>query len=217
MPGRIITLASGQIYHIYNRGNDKRNIFTRPRDFKRFIQTLYYYQFSGPKPRLSLYKISQLNSFQPESGKRLVEIICYCLMPNHFHFMVKQLKDSGISNFMSQLANSYTKYFNIKYNRVGALLQGAFKSVIVESDEQLIHLSRYIHINPVVSGMCKTPEDYLWSSYGEYVDSESICSTKLVLDLFPSKEKYAEFTKDQIDYGTSLEIAKHQLIDFDDH
>lgn len=212
MPGRITPLVKGEIYHIYNRGSDKRNIFTQLRDYKRFKQTFYYYQFSGPKPRLS---ISSLKSFQPNLNNKLVEILCFCLMPNHFHFMIKQLKEKGTSIFMSQLANSYTKYFNTKYNRVGALLQGAFKSVLVENDEQLIHLSRYIHLNPVVSGICKLPEEYYWSSFGEYTDKETICSTSLVLDLFPSKEKYAEFTKDQIDYGKTLEIAKHQLTDFE--
>lgn len=213
MPGRVTPFINGEIYHVYNRGSEKRDIFTRPRDYKRFKQTVYYYQYAGPKLRLSLFTISKLDTFKPDPAKKLVEILCFCFMPNHFHFMVKQLKDNGISNFISQLSNSYTKFFNTKYNRVGPLLQGAFKSVHVESEEQLIHLSRYIHLNPVVSGICKMPEDYIWSSYNEYQTNQTICSTNLVLDLFPSKEKYAEFTKDQIDYGTTLEIAKHQLID----
>ncbi len=212
MPGRTTSLANGEVYHIYNRGSEKRNIFTQTRDYKRFKQTFYYYQFSGPKPRLS---ISSLSSFQPNLNNKLVDILCFCLMPNHFHFMVKQLKDNGISTFMSQVANSYTKYFNIKYNRVGPLLQGAFKAVLVESGGQLIHLSRYIHLNPVVSGICKAPGDYFWSSFGEYMNQDDICSTRLVLDLFPSKEKYKEFTDDQIDYGKTLETAKHQLIDLE--
>lgn len=213
MPGRSTSLVNGEIYHIYNRGSEKRNIFTQLRDYKRFKQTIYYYQYSGPKPRLS---ISPLKSFQPDPSKMLVEILCFCLMPNHFHFMVKQLKDNGISIFMSQLSNSYTKYFNTKYKRVGALLQGAFKSVLVESEEQLIHLSRYIHLNPVVSGICKFPEDYPWSSFDEYMNGESLCSTSLVLSLFSSKDKYAQFTKDQINYGITLETAKHQLIDINE-
>lgn len=213
MPGRSTALVNGEIYHVYNRGNEKRDIFTQYRDYKRFRQTFYYYQFAGPKPRLS---ISSLNSFQPNPQQKLVEILCFCLMPNHFHLLVKQLKDNGISVFMSQISNSYTKYFNIKYNRVGALLQGAFKSVLVESDEQLVHVSRYIHLNPVVSGICKMPEDYSWSSFNEYAIAESICLTSLILGMFPSLDKYVQFTKDQIDYGTTLEIAKHQLIDIEE-
>lgn len=213
MPGRTTSLVNDEIYHIYNRGSEKKVIFTSYRDYKRFQKTFYYYQFAGPKPRLS---ISSLKTFQPELSKKLVEILCYCLMPNHFHFMVKQLKENGISIFMSQLSNSYTKYFNTKYRRVGPLLQGAFKAVLVETDEQLTHLSRYIHLNPVVSGICKLPNNHLWSSFNEYSQGENICSTNLILDMFPSKEKYIEFTNDQIDYGKTLEIAKHQLIDFEE-
>lgn len=215
MPGRTVSLVNGGFYHIYNRGSEKRNIFSQNRDYIRFKKTFYYYQFSGPKIKFSQFTASQQSIFNPTDNQKLVEILAYCLMPNHFHFLIKQLKDNGISIFMSQLQNSYTKFFNTKYNRVGALLQGVFKSVFVESEEQLIHLSRYIHLNPVVSGICEQPEDYLWSSFNEYQESGSICTTKIVLDLFPSKEKYSEFTKDQIEYGRSLETIKHQLIDLE--
>lgn len=116
--------------------------------------------------------------------------------------------------FMSQASNSYTKYFNTKFKRVGSLLQGTFKSVRVENDEQLIHVSRYIHINPVVSGLVSKPQSYPWSSYGEYADgANGYCSTDLILGLFSSRKEYRNFTKAQIDYGKSLELIKHQIID----
>jgi len=137
-------------------------------------------------------------------------------MPNHFHFILKQLKDGGISVFMSQLLNSYTKYFNTKFDRVGALLQGVFKSIHLESDEQLIHLSRYIHLNPIVSGVTKNLNSYQWSSYKDYIqENNSFCSISEILNFFPSTEKYEEFVKDQIDYGTTLEILKHKTLDED--
>lgn len=117
---------------------------------------------------------------------------------------------------MSQLANSYTKYFNKKFKRVGSLLQGTFKSVIVKTDGQLIHVSRYIHINPVVAGIISKPQYYQWSSYEEYVNGSSgYCLTDLVLGLFSSREEYRKFTEDQIDYGKSIEAIKHQLIEDD--
>ncbi|MBI2593465.1 transposase [Candidatus Daviesbacteria bacterium] len=214
MPGRNVTFGNGEFYHVYNRGSDKRNIFIQPRDYKRFQQTFYYYQFLGPKLKFSNFAKSGLQSFKPAPDSELVEIICYCLMPNHFHFLVRQLKDSGISIFISQLSNSYTKYFNTKYKRVGALLQGSFKAVHVESDEQLIHLSRYIHLNPIVSGLSKSLSSYSWSSYPNYLNQTSVlCSPTPVLNLFSSTQKYKEFTEDQIDYGTTLEILKHQVIE----
>ena len=217
MSARKSALVNGQFYHLYNRGSDKRDIFLQSRDYKRFLQTFYYYQFLGPKPRFSKFAKSDIQLFKPDPNNRLVEIICFCLMPNHFHFLVKQLKDNGISIFISQLSNSYTKYFNTKYPRVGPLLQGAFKETLIESDEQLVHVSRYIHLNPIVSGLTKSLNNYQWSSYLEYINNlEKFCSHKEILNFFSSPQKYQEFVEDQIDYGTTLEILKHRSIDLDE-
>jgi putative transposase len=214
MPGRILPLVNNDIYHVFNRGSDKRDIFLQTRDYVRFTRTFYYYQFAGPKPKLSTLSKEKFNDFNPIPNSKLVEIYSYCLMPNHFHFLLKQLKTNGISIFMSQLLNSYTKYINTKHKRIGPLFQGAFKTTGTETDGQLMHLSRYIHLNPVVSGIVNRPKDYGWSSYREYTDGiKGFCSTDLVLGLFPSRKKYCEFTEDQIEYGTTLEIIKHQLID----
>lgn len=217
MPGRIVPLVTGQFYHVYNRGSEKRDIFTKPRDYRRFQKTFYYYQFIGPKPSFSRYSKSDLNLFRPDPSKRIIDIICYCLMPNHFHFLIRQMKEGGISNFISQLSNSYTKYFNTKYTRVGPLFQGAFKAVLIESDEQLVHLSRYIHLNPIVSGLVDNLNNYLWSSYLEYINEyRFFCSSEEILNFYPSIKSYQEFVEAQIDYGTTLEIAKHQLIDIEE-
>ncbi|MFH0936817.1 MAG: transposase [Candidatus Daviesbacteria bacterium] len=217
MPGRAVPLVTEEIYHIFNRGVEKKDIFREYRDYKRFQQTFHYYQYQGPKPKYSSSKHG-IYTFAPIPENRLVEIYSYCLMPNHFHFLVKQLKNSGISIFLSQLSNSYTKYFNTKYKRIGSLLQGTFKSVLVENEPQFLHLSRYIHINPVVSGLVKNLDSYPWSSYKEYVQLGNVlCSTKEVLQLFPTKEEYRKFLKNQIEYGETLELIKHQLLDFEEN
>lgn len=216
MPGRITPLISGELYHIYNRGSEKKDIFTQSYDYKRFQQTFHYYQYQGPKPKFSNSKHG-INTFIPLPEDKMVDILCYCLMPNHFHFLVRQLKDKGISIFISQLSNSYTKYFNTKYKRVGPLLQGAFKSVLVDNESQLLHLSRYIHINPVVSHIVNDLDKYPWSSYNEYIKlGDILCSTNEILGFFPTKEKYKEFLENQIEYGETLESIKHQLVDIDD-
>lgn len=219
MPGRTTLLVNGEFYHIYNRGNEKRDIFTQTRDFTRFFKTIFYYQFAGPRPSFSKFSKSQIALLKPLSEEKLIEIVCYCFMPNHFHFLIRQLKEGGISKFMGQISNSYTKYFNTKYQRVGPLLQGAFKAVRVVSEEQLIHVSRYIHINPIVSGLVNNLEDYQWSSYLEYIKPIStFCSTNKILGLFSpnEKEKYRKFVEAQIDYGKRLEMIKHQFIDAGD-
>lgn len=212
MPGRITPLVNGEYYHIFNRGSEKKNIFNQPRDYTRFQKTFYYYKFCGPKTKFSQF--TKNNLFKPLLNEKLVEILCFCLMSNHFHFLVKQLKENGISIFLSQLCNSYTKYFNVKYDRIGALLQGTFKSVLIETDEQLIHVSRYIHLNPVVAGLVKEPEDYKWSSYLEYISNNPFfCTFNTVLSLFKSPQKYQAFVEDHIGYATELEKIKHALLD----
>lgn len=150
-------------------------------------------------------------------SEKQVEIISYCFMPNHFHFLLKQKKDKGVSNFISNFANAYTKYFNTKEARVGPLFQGTFKAVLVETDEQLIHLSRYIHLNPVVSNIISTEDlpHYKWSSYPIYLSSsnEGVVNKELVLDLFKSSKDYEQFVLDQVDYGRKLEEIKHLLME----
>lgn len=213
MPRRITPLVNSEFYHLFNRGAEKRIIFTQSWDYKRFLKSLFYYQFLGPKPSFSKFSKSEWNLFKPLNENKVVEIICYCLMPNHFHLLVRQLKNHGISLFLGQFLNSYTKFFNIKYSRIGALFQGQFKAVRIETDEQLTHLSRYIHLNPVVTGLVKSLEEWPWSSYSEYINHPRICSTKEILCFFPSKEKYKEFVQAQIDLGTTLEILKHRIIE----
>lgn len=216
MPGRNEPLAVNEFYHIYNRGVEKKNIFLQRRDYKRFLQTVYYYQFAGPKPKFSNFAKAQLGNFKPQQQQKLVEILCFCLMPNHFHFLVKQLKGNGTSFFLAQLCNSYTKYFNTKYDRVGPLLQGRFKAVRIGSDEQLIHLSRYIHINPLVSRIITNLDSYEWSSCNEYIaNSSGFCSTEEILNLFRPRQEYKKFLESQADYGITLEVLKHCSIDDD--
>lgn len=214
MPYRIVPLVNDQVYHIYNRGSEKRIIYEDRRDYQRFLKTLTYYQLTGPKPKLSHFFHYQ--NFKPEQAQKLIEVLAYCMMPNHFHLLVKQLKDGGITNLMSHLSLSYTKYFNTKYNRVGPLLQGQFKAVRIESDEQLVHVSRYIHLNPLVSYLVKNLKDYHWSSYNEYISGQSgFCSKAEILGLFKSPKDYQEFIEDQINYAQELELIKHKLVDLD--
>lgn len=216
MPYRIIPFVNNHFYHIYNRGVEKRTIFENRRDYHRFLKTLKFYQYAGPKPRFSKFFNNQ--SLKTKLDKKIVEIICYCLMPNHFHLLIKQLQDGGITEFFSKISNSYTKYYNTKHTRVGPLLQGEFKAVLIESEEQLIHVSRYIHLNPFVAFLVKDLNSYEWSSYSDYIGKipNGICSKELVLDLFKSPYDYEKFVLGHADYAQQLEIIKHQLIDIND-
>src|SRR3990167_1755616 len=212
MPRRLTPLVNEYIYHVYNRGVEKSRVFRSSSDYVRFIDTIEHYQFSNPVVKLS--KKDLVNLKKPDE-KRLIEVIAFCLMPNHFHLMLKQKIEAGISTFVSKFTNSYTRYFNTKYDRIGPLFQGQFKVVLVENDDQLMHLSRYIHLNPYVSELVNDLNDYKWSSYPCYIGQNnlSFVESKEVLGNFVSKQAYERFVLDQSDYGLTLEKIKHSLLE----
>lgn len=209
MPYRIVPFTNGEIYHLYNRGLEKQTIFHQGRDYSRFIQTIFYYQIQNPKPKFSLYRRSKI--FPINHQKKIIDILCYCLMPNHFHLVIKQLLDGGISEFMRRFIHSYTKYRNVKYKRQGPVFQGVFKAVRVETDEQLLHLSRYVHLNPLVSFLVKDLGAYPWSSYPVYINlaNDPKIAKEEILNFFNSPKEYQKFVLDQADYGKTLELLKN--------
>lgn len=211
MPYRTVPLVTDYFYHVFNRGVEKRDIFLNKWDYSRFFKTLTYYQFSEAKPRFSRFNPEFYTI--PDNAKKLIDIISYCLMPNHFHLLVKQIEDNGVSKYVGQVSNSYTKYFNAKNERVGPLFQGNFKAVLIENDEQFLHVSRYIHLNPYVAGLAKTIEDYEHSSLGDYLGLEDRQFVKkdYIFDLM-KKDDYKTFIWDQKDYALQLEKIKHSIV-----
>jgi len=215
-------LATGEIYHVYNRGVEKRPLFLTKWDNNRFLELINYYRFINCPVKYSYFKLLSsdekekvLKNLQEASGK-WVDILAFCLMPNHIHFLLKQLEDNGISKFMAKIANSFSHFFNVKQKRVGHLFQGAFKAVRIESDEQLIHVSRYIHLNPVSSYLINFDklEDYEYSSYPEYLGKKTgFCNTKLVLAYFKNHDDYKRFVKDQADYQAQLDNIRHLILE----
>lgn len=215
--------ANDEIYHVFNRGIERRPTFTSKREYDRAILTLGFYRFQNPPLRLSkalLLKSEDKESFflkLKKESKVLVEIISYCLMPNHFHFLIRQRSENGLAKFLSNFTNSYTRYFDTKHKRIGPLFQGTFRAVHIETEEQLTHVSRYIHLNPVSSFVIKEEElySYPWSSLPEFLgeEKEEICNKEIILSYFSSKEKYRRFIHDQIDYAKKLETIKHLLLE----
>lgn len=202
-------LVTNNIYHVFNRGVNKNDIFFLREDYPRFLMAAKHYIKKVSK--FSYEKSSSLNDPVSLELKPKVEILAYCLMPNHFHFLMKQVSDSGITSFMRHFMNSYVHFTNVKYKRVGPLFQGRFKNVLIESDEQLLHVSRYIHLNPLVSGLVNNLNDYPWSSYLNYVEAEEdeLSSSKQILGYFKNRKDYVDFVSDQEDYARSLEQLKH--------
>lgn len=183
---------NGEYYHIYNRGVEKIDVFRGERDYRRFLKSLAEFNTSEPA-----YKIDRANRKGLNVDKKpYVEIIAYCLNPNHFHLLLKQVVESGISEFMRKLGTGYTMYFNKKHERVGALFQGKFKSVYVKDNNHLLYLSAYINCNSEIHGIAKA-EKYKWCSFGEYLSGErALCNKKIILSQFRDREEYGLYAKE---------------------
>lgn len=149
-------------YHLYNRGVEKRPIFLEERDYKTFLYYLKNY-LSPPCP-------NQKHPTRRSDLHEQIQLIAYCLMPNHFHFLVKQLTERAIIKFMRCLSNSYVRYFNEYHERTGPLFQGRYRAVLIETEPHLLHLTRYIHINPNDLGPNRSDlQEYSYSSYADYL------------------------------------------------
>jgi len=194
---------TGEYYHIYNRGIDKRIIFKFKADFERFIMLLYVAN-SEESLRLDNLINNQNKKYEDilviKKKKQLVSIGAWCIMPNHFHVLIKQETDGGITQFMKKLGTGYAMYFNIKYQRQGALFGGLFKSKLIGTDDAYMqHLFGYIHLNPLDTKFFSWEENvnrptkemkiflefYPYSSYLDYLKKRRVENSLLNIEAFP--------------------------------
>lgn len=214
MPIRKIPLVKNSFYHIYNKSIAEFRIFNSQPEYERIINTMFYYNNSEVDCKFSMADMNAID-IALDNGHRLVDIICYCIMPTHFHLILKENVDGGITTFVSLVCKSYSHYFNTKHNRRGPLWEGCFKNVLIESDYQLLHLSRYIHLNPVTAFLVNDPIKWKYSSYNEYTGSTlkntHLCNFKEYIDI--EKTRYEVFVKDQIPYQRELAFMKKICIE----
>lgn len=191
---RKVQFADGEFYHIYNRGVDKRVVFPEMQDFERFLKSMA--EFNTTKPIGSLFELSFTEKKKKRSPK-LVNIICYCLNPNHFHLILEQLKENGISEFMKRLSGGFTNYFNLKNRRDGALFQGKFKAAHIDSNEYLLHVSAYVNLNNLVH---RIKGERFKSSWQEYLDASNrvLCAKNIILKQFKNKNEYQDFAENSL-------------------
>ncbi len=217
-------------YHIYNRGTEKRDIFLSKADYSRFIS--YLYEFNDIN--VISHLIRNLESWRGEASpgrkemESVVEIISFCLMPNHFHLILRQLKDNGITKFIQRLCTGYAMYFNKKNERTGSLFQGPFKSILIENDNYLTHLSRYQHINPIeliepnwkkegIKDWDKVNDflgTYRWSSYLDYIGIKNfpaLTKRDIINSYFQTEGSYKDFVNQWLD--KDLETIKDIILE----
>lgn len=182
--------AEGSIVHICNRGNNREKIFYEQSDYKAFAFRVGPALGIEPEILQKSPLLSVPNSrIRINPNKNLFKLHSFCLMPNHFHLLVEQCGDTQVSKLISQICTSYAMYINKKYDRVGHVFQDQFKSVLIESDPQLMWTSSYIHINPVKDRLVKHPSKYKWSSYNDFTKEGNlpIVHTDFLLSIFGPK------------------------------
>ncbi len=202
MPARnaIKEYVEDTYYHVYNRGGSKQTIFYDDQDYAVFLGLLKRYLSEDDREKKPNRTAYPLYSDQ-------VELLAYCLMPNHFHLLLYQIDNEGMKQLLKSVSVAYVMYFNKKYRRVGALFQQRYRAVRINDDSQLLHASRYIHLNP---------KDYLqweWSSVYYYNGRSQAdwINTSKILDQHASKDKYFEFLDDYVDRRDELEMTKFDL------
>lgn len=209
--------VENQIYHIFNRGVEKRDIFLDDEDRFRFIHDIFEFNDEDPSYNVLYFFNPKSMEVQPQYIKKdrkprklLVEILAFTLMTNHFHFIIKQKSGRGVVKFLQKLGTGYTMYFNKKYGRVGCLFQGRFKAVHVNQDSHFLHLPFYVHTNPLdqlYGGSTSIDwkqevnflENYRWSSYMDYIGKKnfpSLTSRELLLEYFKGEAEYKKATEE---------------------
>lgn len=204
---------SGEIYHVFNKSIANFAIFGSNQNKKRFIETIDYYNnkfllecFSEALRRKKYF----YNNLLDKKENSLIKIISFCVMPDHYHLLVKMLEDEIFSKYINDIENSYTRYFNNKIKRKGPLWQSQFKSVKINGNEQLLHVLRYVNLNPTTSSLVNRPEDWEFSSYRDLIKDKLKEIPEISIQ---NKKSLIRFVSDQIDYQKKLKEIKKQLID----
>ena len=229
---RKIQFINDCLYHVYNRGTEKRIIFLNEEDYFRFVHDLY--EFNNVDFTLNLARTivrglaSNNNSNNKKPRDLLVNIIAFCLMPNHFHLILRQLKEGGIAKFMQKIGTGYTMYFNQKNQRNGALFQGTFKAILVDKDNYFLPLINYVHLNPVEliepnqkqegikdwGKINEFLENYRWSSYLDYANIKnfpSVLNKGFLAGYFKNGENYKNFINQWL--TKDLEPIKNTILE----
>jgi len=220
---RKIQFSVEEFYHVYSRGNNRSKIFFSDADRKRFIKLLFL--CNNAKPIL-FRDVQNLALSEIKRGETLTDIGAYCLMPNHFHILLREKVENGISMFMEKLLTAYSMYFNKKQTRTGTLFEGRFQAKHADNDDYLKYLFSYVHLNPVklldpewknngisdIEKVKKYLERYSYSSYAEYTGKNR--EEKLILnkDVFPEYfediKEFEQFIDDCLEYEEPVEGEK---------
>lgn len=197
-------LVTGLYYHIYNRGVDKRDIFTNKADLDRFALSVKEFNTVHPIGSLKDLMFEKKEDSDVQRPNPLVSIVCYCFNPNHFHFIMKQEVDGGISEFLKRLLGGYTKYFNLIHERNGALFQGRFKSHLIDEDAYFLKIRPYVHLNYLMHNIPKEKKHLVLSSEKEYDTQNFVLVSSIeaeaLLDFYGNNKNFMKECLDVISF-----------------
>lgn len=204
------SIAPGEYYHVFNRGAHKQGIFRERADWIKFLFNTLYFQSPTLFPNVHRivrtydpklgFDVSEV-TFENVTQARMVELVGFCLMSNHYHLILRELVEGGIARYMQRISDSYSKYFNKKYELPGHVFQGRYKAVHVKDNRQLMYLSAYIHRNPRELRVWKDKEaEYPWSSLQDYVTENrwgGLLAQEIITDQFEgsTRSNYADFVR----------------------
>lgn len=203
-----IDVSVGEYYHLYTRGVGKKDIFLDVRDYARFLFCVLHFQYNENFYNVStaVTRFLSTGSFSspkiaaPQEDARGAEIVAFILMPNHIHIIAGEIKPGGIARLMKRALGGYAKYFNTKYKVSGHVFQGAYNAVHIEDNEQLLHVSAYVHRNPrELRGWKNREEKYPWSSLPDYISHNrwgNLIKQDIILEQFDKKTDYKTFVNE---------------------
>ena len=229
MPRRKTPLVNGEIYHVFNQGIDHRDTFTSVREHLHALTSILLYQINQQTYQLSSFlRLQKSKQKQVISGLQdnlKTSILAWCLMPNHFHLLLKQEIENGISSHLKEFQSSYTRYFNLRHDRSGPLFSTQFKAVRIETENQFLHVSRYIHLNPYSAEIINHKEKiftYPWSSLHLYTNQKPsipgnhhpILNTDLITSYFENNPtEHRQFILDNADHQRHLKQIQHLILE----
>lgn len=219
MPSRNIVkqFAADSMYHVYNRGVNKSLIFTDQRDYAVFLSFLKYALLSDEEHKqnelveTSLLTDAQRFNLRREGLAGKIDLVSYCLLPNHFHLLLYQYDPDAITKLMRSVATGYSMYFNKRHKRIGSLFQGVYKASRINSDAYWLHVTRYIHLNPL--DIVEDFETYDYSSFRVYMGKikQDWVKPDMIMDAFGSPAKYKKFVSEYIAHRNDLKDIKDIL------
>ena len=208
--------AEGEFFHVFNKSIANYGIYKDLNNSQRFYQALNYYNNHSYGASLSKYLMKD-RDYNPQildyDKNSYIKFISYCIMPDHYHLIVKILKAGIFSKYINDLEDSYSRYFNIKFNRKGPLWQNSFQAVRIESNEQLLHVVRYVNINPTTAELVEKPEDWKFSSYRDLISNPKYLREIITEISISDPKSFQKFCEDNINYQRKLREIKKFLLE----